>query len=47
MMIDHKATERDEISQGSRDRDITRQYREMRDHKAIERDERSQGSREK
>ena len=36
MMLDHKATERDERSQGSRDRDITRQYREMRDHQAVE-----------
>ena len=39
-MIDHKALERDEISQGSREI-------EMRDHNAVERDEGSQGSRER
>ena len=39
-MIDHKALERDEISQDSREI-------EMRDHNAVERDEGSQGSRER
>ena len=38
-MIDHKALERDEISQAV---EI-----EMRDHNAVERDEGSQGSRER
>ena len=49
-MLDHKALERDEISQGSREievRDHKAVEREMRDHKAVERDERSQGSRER
>ena len=38
-MRDHEAVERDERSQGSREKLwITRHYREMRDHKAVDRD---------
>ena len=49
-MGDHEAVERDERSQGSREKLwITRHYKEMIDHKAVERerDERSQGSRQR